>query len=189
MFSYVYILRFVNKKLYIGVSVNPKRRVVEHLRENKIVGHAAKKYGIPELLIVWSGLRVECFEYEQYLVDALSTIIPNGYNLQRGGEGGSVPSTESRAKMATARIGCKLSIETRQRMVESHKKRKPISKETRNKLSKAAKNRKPISKATRIKLSLAGQGRYTSHETRKKLSDAARHQWAQWRAEKSHQSV
>lgn len=188
MANYVYILRFSNEKLYIGVSVNPKRRLAEHRRTNVLVGHAVRKYGEPELLLIYKGDRIQCFVEEQYLVDLFNTLPPNGYNLQRGGTGGSAPGPESRAKMVAAKQGRKISDETKSRMRATHKDRKPISEETRKRISKAAKRRgiMPSTLAASIE---ARKGKALSAGTRKKLSKAAKDQWARWRAEKSHPNV
>jgi len=90
------------------------------------------------------------------------------------------------------RKGYKISEETRSKLRESHL-GLPVSKETREKLSKALKGKKrgPLSSQHKKKLSESHKGKkwsgeqrekfskyVTSDETKKKLSDAAKRQWA-----------
>jgi group I intron endonuclease len=191
MISYVYILKFSNGKLYVGVSVDPKQRLRTHLKSNTVLRGAFQKHGQPELLVVFRGEREKCFENEQYLTDLLQTVVPNGYNLQRGGTGGSVPSELSRLRMSKAKQGKKVLAKTKARMMAAHKNRLPISEETRCRMSESAK-RRGASDAVMVKLQ-EGRRQKTAEgiaaNTRRKLSEAAIRQWVRWRGQQSPQSA
>lgn len=115
-------------------------------------------------------------------------------NLTDGGESNSgwIMPKEVKQKISQTKKGSKPwnagkkhSDETRQKLVEAHKTRDPVTKETRQKMSeshknkppeilakykKAAQNRKPVSAETREKMRQSKLGKKLSEETKAKIS-------------------
>jgi group I intron endonuclease len=179
--AYLYCLNFPNGKLYIGISNNPVRRLVEHIgaakrQEPHLVYAAIRKYGTPQLQILCAGHKdyilaleitaIECFQTRDNTI---------GYNIARGGNAGTPgpQSTEHRAKIGVARLGKSHSEETRAKMSAAllgrahsaqHRANigaaqigKTLSAEHRANISAArlGKPRKPFSEEHRAKLSAA----------------------------------
>ena len=137
----VYRLQFPNGKSYLGVSINPERRLLQHARGKGLCSFAISKYGMPKLEVLLIGTREYCMWAEGLLTIAWKTIVPNGYNLQVGGIGGSIPSRISRLKMRNAHLGRKASKETLIKMTKAQQNRLPISEKTRRLQSNSAKKR------------------------------------------------
>lgn len=93
--GFVYILtNKVNKKLYIGKTVDIGRRFKEHksTKSNQPIHQAIKKHG-------WHSFEVEVFDnipvcdldkFEMLLIERLNVYYGRGYNADLGGKGGSV---------------------------------------------------------------------------------------------------
>ena len=185
----IYLIRnTVNGKSYIGQTRQDaeKTRIPIHLtgKGNQILKRAIEKYGKDAFTyeILHDGIIPEFLgDLEIEAIAKYNTVVPNGYNLTHGGEGG-IPSEETRKKLSGERnhfYGKKHSPETRRKISEAAKDR-VISEETRRKLSEARtgeKNHlygKRHSTETRRKISEAGKGRVISEETRRKLSEAGK---------------
>jgi hypothetical protein len=134
-----------------------------------------KKHGVEnfELTFLEEDIIEEvAFELEQRYTDEWNTLSPHGYNLCRGGRGGSTHSDETRrkisentrrgmtpevrAKFSATRTGRKLSDERRAQMSEAMKGNRRgagrvVSPETRAKL--AASSRKAMTPEVRAKIS------------------------------------
>lgn len=148
---YLYtITNQVNGKQYIGISINPARRWIEHKCDHgsKLVYQAIKKYGIKNLKfdVLYEGCEDDIKQLEITLIAKHGTIAPNGYNLTEGGEGST---------------GWKHSAKTRQRMRKTRKGKKngmygkKHSRETKKKISAIAQGRK---NPTRSRLNEAYKG-------------------------------
>ena len=173
--GYVYkITNTVNNKSYIGISIHEpeKRRIRDHLsgRGNRVIANAVKKYGLD----AFTYEVLEANVFDEFLPDLevayianYNTVAPNGYNLDAGGSHKTF-SEETRRKMSEAHKGKKPSPETRRKMSEAHKN---PSEETRRKMSERQKGRK-LSKETRRKISKANKGKTRSEEHCRKLSEA-----------------
>ena len=196
--GYVYkITNTINGKAYIGFSVNEpeKRRIKDHLsgRGNELLAKAVKKYGRDAF--TYEVLEANVFdeflpELEVAYIAKHNTVVPHGYNLTYGGEGGGIPSEETRRKLSKASKGRKLpprSAEHRRKISEAKKgkKLKPLTEEHRRKISEAQKGEKnhqfgkSHSKETRRKMSEAMKGenhpqfgKPHSAETRCKISNS-----------------
>ena len=196
--GYVYIIiNTVNGKAYIGISVNDpeKHRIKDHLsgRGNQLLAKAVKKYGRD----AFTYEILEANVFDEFLPDLevayianYNTVVPHGYNLTYGGEGGGIPSEETRRKLSKASKGRKhppRTAEHRRKISEAHKgkKPKPHSAETLRKISEAQKGEKnhffgkKHSSETRRKISesLKGEnhpqfGKPHSAETRRKISNS-----------------
>lgn len=82
----------VNAKMYIGVTINPKRRWKQHLRMKtncKALKSAMKKYGKEnfEFTLLCCGEDQYIDDLEVKFIDFYNTVAPNGYNITLGGEG------------------------------------------------------------------------------------------------------
>ena len=173
-------------KSYIGKTVNPKKRIREHLNgksSSPVLRNAINKYGA-------DAFCVEILEKDmpEAVLSKLEILhirffnckAPNGYNITDGGEGAS---------------GLKLSLETRRRISEATQGRIPWNKgktglyepslETRRKLSESHKGKPSPRKGrkhtleSRRNMSEARKGKPTwikgkthSAETREKISQS-----------------
>jgi len=186
-------------KVYIGSSVNVKKRRQQHMEglnngkhHSQLLQRAWNKYGkenfkftvivyVPEELLI---------EQEQHYIDLYHAADRNyGYNISpaagtvRGikrpnANWGRILSEETKQKIAKSLTGFKHSPEAKKNMSESNKgkKKKPMSKEQKRKLSEIKRGRHPnITPEFRVKLSekMKGNkfrlGACTSEETKEKL--------------------
>ena len=165
----IYCIRnIVNSKCYIGQSRYLKDRITSHLNCKKgspLLVNAISKYGKnifkAEILEICSEDLLD--DRERHWIAALDCIKPNGYNLEIGGRNGL------------------LSIESRQKMSDSQKKRLEDPNELRR-LSEISKGRVPWNKGKKglqvawnkgKKMSKPSwnKGKTLSIETRKRISD------------------
>lgn len=166
---YLYkISNYVNGKIYIGLTKNPKRRWQQHKSDAKgkckqYIHHAMAKYGIDNFtfeIISSHKILEDADRHEISLINQYNTRNKQyGYNIAVGGEHGMLGfhhSDDAKKKMSESRKGYKPSIETRQKMSKSRSKviitdewaqnisksnkGKIISQETKDKMSKAQKN-------------------------------------------------
>lgn len=146
--GYLYrIKNKVNGKSYIGQTIRPiEKRLEEHQKGNsnycRLIYRSIKKYG-------WENFEKDWYEcpdedlnvHEDFLVEMLGTLSPNGYNLREGGGGNGKLSEETRQKMSESQRGKTKSKEHRQKiskaMIEKMK-----SEEHRQKISEATKGEK-----------------------------------------------
>lgn len=177
----------VNNKMYIGQSDDIKRRWRRHkteLRHQKHINdhlqNAWNKYG--EKAFKFTVLEVvgstdNLNELERDYIKKFDTF-KNGYNKTLGGESGYTSflgkrhTEESKQKMRVAKLGKKLSAETRAKMSRNSKGftgRHSI--ESRRKMSRKAKGR-ILSQETIEKIRQKSIGRKHDDETKKKLSMA-----------------
>lgn len=104
------------------------------------------------------------------------------YNATNGGEGtfGYKHTDEVRTRLSEMKMGHKASIETKIKLSAAHKGRvspmkgKHHSEQTRQRISEAGRNRKPISKETRDRMSAAQKGHPVDIKTRQAVSNAQR---------------
>lgn len=98
---YIYkITNLINNKVYIGQSVQPKVRWQKHKSDTKnkpiqIIHQAMRKYGIDNFSfeVIASCLDLDAAnEAETFIVMQENSLVPNGYNVARGGS--NAPKTE-----------------------------------------------------------------------------------------------
>lgn len=91
-----YIYKFtnkINKKSYIGQSVNPEKRKMEHIygrknKQNTYFDKALKKYGIENFdfeIIDCANSTKNIDELEKKYIIFYNSLKPNGYNILKGG--------------------------------------------------------------------------------------------------------
>lgn len=114
---YVYAyLNIITGKIYIGWSINPKRRWKQHCvtKDNTSFHNAIQKYGeecFEQYIIAYSTNLKEIKQKEIKFIKQFNTIRPNGYNLSKGGDGNIGchwnRSEESKEKNRQAALGKK----------------------------------------------------------------------------------
>lgn len=89
---YVYqITNQINNKVYIGITNNYKKRWENHKCNNDpsmVIAKAIKKYGKDNFIfeVLYSNLTVEkAEELEIKLIQEKNSLVPNGYNVSKGG--------------------------------------------------------------------------------------------------------
>ena len=167
------ITNVVNGKVYIGSTVNLKRRLDEHRR-----GLRGGAHGNPHLQSSWNKYGEDAFEFdileyldnleelhlaEQFWVDIYREEGKTLYNL-------AIPG---RSPM----LGREHTEESKRQMSKSQKNRPPTSEETKRRMSKTRKGKKPSKKHCQ-KLSEANRGKTLSEEHKQKLSEASKAAWA-----------
>lgn len=157
------IKNLMNGKVYVGSSINFKKRLIRHksqLRnnkhDNKYLQRSYNKYGIKcfDFSLLESCEKINLIATEQKWIDSLNSYNA-GYNLRpiANNNHGWHHTCESKVKLSVALAGRKLS--------DSHKLSLSI-----------ALTGKIVLPSTRAKLSAANMGKIASIETREKLSIA-----------------
>lgn len=187
-----------NQKAYVGITTRSlERRWYEHCFEakscGKLLSKAIKKYGKDsfEIQPIASSLGGvdDLKQIERVLIEQHNTLVPNGYNLTKGGDGvwGFKHSPESVERMAARNRGRTHSDETKKRMSEvragenNHFFGRTHSEETKAKISATKQGcsgpwaGKSRDEDTRRKISLALTGRpghKHTEESRRKIAMA-----------------
>lgn len=125
----VYMHIFPNGKKYIGITKQSLKDRFDggYGYRNSPMKDAIKKYGWENVcheLIIENLSKEEACKKEIELIEFYKTTdIRYGYNVSKGGEGpnGCIPSKETRDKMSKARLGIKLSKETKEKIGNSHR--------------------------------------------------------------------
>lgn len=85
--GYIYVYVLNNGKMYVGQTIDPKRRRAEHLRAKSYFGRAVRKHGI-ECLIYFPNVSMDDIDKVEILfISSFKTLEPDGYNLTTGGKG------------------------------------------------------------------------------------------------------
>jgi group I intron endonuclease len=168
------ITNTVNGKKYVGQTIfSLEKRIAAHKNTAKTKNYplyrAFKKYGLNLFLIeqIDAAITKESLdEKEKFWIKEFDTVVPNGYNVQSGGEGGSIPGT--------------MSDKGRRRIGEAARKRmtgRIVSRETREKLRQNAtgivfteERKHRISEANKGKS--RNKGHIMSEKTKAKISAA-----------------
>jgi group I intron endonuclease len=102
------IINMITKKVYIGQTVrnNPNERIRAHFKKARhvdLVYESSKKYGkdvfTSEVIYIAFDLD-ELNRAERYFISYYNSLVPNGYNIQLGGNGAGKLSTETKKKMS-----------------------------------------------------------------------------------------
>lgn len=105
--SGIYKIDFPSGKIYIGLSNNIRRRIIEHntdFRNNLPIESAIKKYGkIKEFILleeIPAENRILMQEREQYWINFYNATNKNiGYNISKGGDGANFGADNHEAKL------------------------------------------------------------------------------------------
>lgn len=182
------IVNNINKKVYIGQSINIKARWKDHinvLNRNEsrctLLQRAWNKYGQEnfsfEILELCSEDMLD--EVESKYINIYDSC-KNGYNIESGGNANKHLSDETKQKIREAHLGVKASEETRRKMSESRMGEKnPMygkmhSDVSRKKMSDAAKERPGHSPSEDglERIRRANIGKVLSETTKMKISKA-----------------
>ena len=181
------ITNTLNGKAYIGqTTLKLKQRMNVHFRSAgcPVIHNAIQKYGRDAFTveILHEVLDIFLDDLEIAEIKRHNTLVPNGYNLDGGGNTNKVVSDQTRKKLSDAHKGRKrkpLSPEQRQKLSKINKGKK-LSPEHRQKMSESQKKRKrkPRTPETRRKISISLKGRKykpRTPETRRKIGEANAH--------------
>lgn len=111
------ITNLLNGKVYVGKSINPAKRFRTHKKiaiggrekypkEFSAIHGAIKKYGFDNFrfeVLEEFDMENEAYFFETWWIQYLESFRrSNGYNLNQGGEGGILPTEETRQKLVAA---------------------------------------------------------------------------------------
>ncbi len=143
-YGYIYIIENdINDKLYVGRTLNPRKREAVHFSNSShtwAIKSAIGKYDSDHfdfVILEACESEDELDAREIYWIETLETISPFGYNLKGGGMSGKL-SKIVREKMSNSHKGIKLSIEHREAIGKSLIGRL-VTEETRQKISESHK--------------------------------------------------
>lgn len=85
------ITNLINKKIYIGQSVNPQERWIDHIQgydtnQISLIHRAIEKYGKENFSFEVLGWFEDYNEKEKYYIQYYKCLAPYGYNIHVGGE-------------------------------------------------------------------------------------------------------
>jgi group I intron endonuclease len=167
----------INNKIYIGKTVYTlKKRKRRHIldavnkRNKMLIAAAIRKYG--EENFTWETVDRCLFtesliELEKYYIKKFDSMVPRGYNVTPGGDGGGyIPSEETKKKLSLQKFGNRWNIGKHRTEEEKEKMRKPHG---------------PMSEETKRKLSEIGKRKVVSEETKNKIASSIKGLWAKRR--------
>lgn len=194
------IENLVNKKKYVGKSVNIEKRCCRHINEldtkkhpNNHLQKSWNKYGRNNFIFY----TIEIFTIDNSILSLMETYfivffdsVNYGYNLSYGGDGSGVGrkmTNEQKLQLSRERTGKKKTEGMKKKLSDYHTGRK-ASPETRKKMSQSRignKNRLgiPHSEEVKKKMSISHMGNKSctgikfSEEVKKKMSDSHKEQW------------
>ena len=177
MFGYVYITRNnINNKIYIG-----KREKsyfdAGYIGSGKYLKHAIDKYGKDNFsceILEWCEDRDSLYDKEIYYIDLYNSRDASiGYNIAKGGQGGSFPHSEEwkikHSGSGNGRFGKEVSKETRDKIGKANS-GKVRSLETKLKISNSLKGKKKPDGFV-DKISKIHSGKKLSDDTKQKLRE------------------
>ena len=92
--AYIYkITNMLNGMEYVGVTINPKTRFINHCRKPRTtrlpLKNAIQKYGKEnfKMEILLKATQEYCYKLEPKVIELFNTLKPLGYNLSKGGRG------------------------------------------------------------------------------------------------------
>lgn len=179
------ITNTVTGKCYVGFSKDAKYRFERHISlaergVNRRLYDSMRKHGISNFaleIIATCDTKDEAAQLEKFWISELNSIMPHGYNMTAGGEGGNTlqgwteaEKVELYSRQAKTRTGFTHSEETRRKISDSHR-GKVMSIEQRLHLSKTMKELGILPPLTIGKIPWIA-GKTHSLEARRKISEA-----------------
>ncbi len=167
----LYILEFPNGKGYVGITSFGHRRFTMHKASaragsNLLVHKAIRKYGEPTLCQLFEGTIEEMAALEFELIAELGTQMPNGYNMDPGGQHRVVSLMERQEMSRRAKAQDKSHLQD------------PVVRARQGETMKEVWERPGYREAVGAKISKALTGRKASEETKRRQSEAAKRRWA-----------
>lgn len=118
----------INDKIYVGQSVNTAERFSKHIsdainnRDNMIIHKAIRKYGKEHFSYSILEHQIENYdEREQYWINRLNTLQPNGYNINIGGKGAGSGINHPSASIKSEDILYQIQVELRDKTISMEK--------------------------------------------------------------------
>jgi group I intron endonuclease len=108
MKSEIYILtNNINQKQYIGQTLRGiDKRITEHKKGKTIISKALNKYGLDNFKIIHFQCPEEDLDWQEtFLIEELNTLVPNGYNLETGGNKNKKLNEITKQKISEKTIG------------------------------------------------------------------------------------
>ena len=141
--GYIYkIINIDTKKMYIGQTRQDLYERWKHHKKPRsnccYLKSAIKKYGVKnfEFKLICICFDDDLNNYEKYYIKKYNTMVPNGYNLREGGNGGGKHSEETKKKISNA-------LKNRTDIVYGKSRiGKPLPEEVKQKISNSLKGRK-----------------------------------------------
>jgi group I intron endonuclease len=184
-YYFIYMTKNIeNNKCYIGWHATNNLND-GYVGSGKLLRYSINKYGEDKHItgILEFCNKNEVYQREKYWIKKKNTIVPVGYNLTRGGDGGNtyiLLSEEDKKKFkeqcSKQNRGRSFSEEHKKKISDSKKgKASPnkgvkFSDETKQKMSKAWRTREPVSKETKEKHRQNRLGKKHLPETLEKMS-------------------
>lgn len=186
--GYIYkITNLVNKKIYIGQTIQDDvekrwelhRRLAKKDKGCTALKEAFNKYGIDkfkfEVLIIC--FNEDCIEYEKEYIKKYNALVPNGYNISEGGNGGPLFKGKHHSEETKTKLR-----ETSKAYYSNPENRKKLGEKVKVALEKSEKWQKALAEG-RVGENLKKENRILwqndntvtviSEETKKKLSELA----------------
>lgn len=108
---YLYELSFPNGKSYVGIAVNPRRRLGDHIRNARNghqypIHHAVRKHGSDSLVmrVLACGDADYIADLEIRAIAAFGSRFPHGYNVALGGNISPTAAPEVREKIRQSKL-------------------------------------------------------------------------------------
>ena len=180
----------LNGKQYVGQTITNDQK-----GHGKLCTAAYRKYGKENFSYEVICSKINSYPslnfIERFWIKTMGSRIPNGYNIDHGGNSRGKIAIESKHKMRLAKLGKKQTPEHIAKVISALKNRSPeIKQKAGNKLRgktrplhigeavKLAHTGKIVSEETKAKIREARKNQVFSEETKQKLSNAAMRQWA-----------
>ena len=180
----------LNGKQYVGQTITNDQK-----GHGKLCTAAYRKYGKENFSydVICSNINNQATLnfIERFWVKVMDCRIPNGYNIDHGGNSRGKIAVESKYKMRLAKLGKKQTPEHIAKVVSALKNRSPeVKQKAGDKLRgrkrpahigqivKLIHTGKIVSEETKAKIREARKNQVFSEETKQKLSNAAKRQWA-----------
>lgn len=160
-------------KSYIGQSCKNEKLFENYFGGGHYIRRSVKKYGKQNFSKIILKDKICCQTaldmYEIYFIRKYNTIIPHGYNISKGGDGGNLgPEVNKRISVALKALGRKMTEENKQRLIAINTGRKHTP-EAIAKITAASTGRK-MPEHMKINLSNARKGIIFSDEHKQNLS-------------------
>jgi group I intron endonuclease len=168
----------LDNKQYIGQTTgNFKHRLLNHKKKKSLIGNAIRKYGEFnfDILLLEDVPEEELDYWEEHYINECHSLVPNGYNIETGGQKHKHHNEDTRKKLSLSHKGQipwmkgkHHTEEAKRKISENHKGLKnafghKVSKESRKKMSEAkAGNKHPFF------------GKHLSENHKRKISETER---------------
>ncbi len=157
----------INNKIYIGKQVTI-RKTDTYLGSGKLLRLSLKKYGRDnfkkEILQECNSLE-ELNERERYWIKELNSIIPNGYNICLGGEGGDTISNNPNKKDIIEKQKNTIKLNGKNKGINNHMFGKHQSDEAKRKTSEKVKELYKLGKIERYRMTDEGKKKISIYMT------------------------